>query len=264
MITANFHTHTARCGHAVGEDRDYVTAAIAAGIKVLGFSDHTPYVGFGGNYYSDFRMRPEALADYVESVNYLKEEFKDKIEIRLGLEAEYYPEQFEALLDFIKPYGIEYLILGQHFTESDRYGVYAPYVKDEKAAEKYVDLCIEAMNTGVFSYVAHPDIFGLNRSSPKFAALSEKYCVGAKKANLPLELNFLGLSGGRIYPCREFFKIAAETGNEIIYGRDAHRPDAFFDTETEAKADEWTAQLGLERTEKPDLSRLSEFFGHKM
>ena len=34
---ANYHTHTKRCQHAVGEDREYVEAAIAAGIQVLGF-----------------------------------------------------------------------------------------------------------------------------------------------------------------------------------------------------------------------------------
>ena len=35
-----YHTHTKRCGHAVGEDEEYVIEAIKAGIKDLGFSDH--------------------------------------------------------------------------------------------------------------------------------------------------------------------------------------------------------------------------------
>ena len=43
MIERNFHTHTSRCGHAVGTDEEYVQAAIQAGVKVLGFSDHAPY-----------------------------------------------------------------------------------------------------------------------------------------------------------------------------------------------------------------------------
>ena len=40
MIKANYHTHTARCGHAIGTDEEYVQAAIQAGLKTLGFSDH--------------------------------------------------------------------------------------------------------------------------------------------------------------------------------------------------------------------------------
>ena len=260
MMTANFHTHTFRCGHAAGSDRDFVTAAADAGIKVLGFSDHAPYVGFDGDYYSAFRMRPEALEDYVCSVNALKEEFKDRIEIHLGLETEYYPKLFNKFLEFIKPYGIEYLILGQHFPDSDQYGTYAPYIFDKNAAEYYVDQCIEAMNTGLFSYAAHPDIFGLDRSLPEFSVLSEKYCRGAKEAGLPLELNFLGLSQNRNYPCREFFRIAGKVGNKIIYGIDAHRPEVFSDKETEQKADAWLSEFGLERTENIDICRLRSFF----
>ena len=38
----NMHTHTTRCHHAAGEDREYVEKAIEAGYDVLGFSDHAP------------------------------------------------------------------------------------------------------------------------------------------------------------------------------------------------------------------------------
>ena len=39
---ANYHTHTWRCNHARGTERDYIEQAIASGVKILGFSDHTP------------------------------------------------------------------------------------------------------------------------------------------------------------------------------------------------------------------------------
>ena len=39
---ANYHTHTTRCNHAAGTDREYVEYAIRSGIKILGFADHTP------------------------------------------------------------------------------------------------------------------------------------------------------------------------------------------------------------------------------
>ena len=38
----NYHSHTSRCGHAVGTDEEYVKAAIAAGYQKMGFSDHAP------------------------------------------------------------------------------------------------------------------------------------------------------------------------------------------------------------------------------
>lgn len=263
MTSANYHTHTTRCRHAAGEDREYVEAAIAAGLRILGFSDHTPYVGFDGGYYSSYRMPVEALEDYVESVNSLKKEYSNDIEIHLGLETEYYPELFEGFLDFIRPYEIEYFILGQHFFDSDQYGVYAQFLNDAESCEKYVDQCIEALNTGLFSYVAHPDIFGLDRNSPEFSRLCEKYCLAAKNAGIPLEINLLGLSTGRIYPCNEFFKAASKVGNTVIIGRDAHTPDAFSDRETEEKAEKMIEELCLERTENVDISKLSRFFSYK-
>ena len=42
-MKANYHTHTWRCNHASGNERQYVENAIKAGLEVLGFADHTPY-----------------------------------------------------------------------------------------------------------------------------------------------------------------------------------------------------------------------------
>lgn len=40
MQTFNYHTHTKRCGHADGDDEQYVRAAMMTGFKELGFSEH--------------------------------------------------------------------------------------------------------------------------------------------------------------------------------------------------------------------------------
>ncbi len=42
MMKTNFHTHTFRCGHAVGNEEAMVKSAIEEGIEVLGFSEHVP------------------------------------------------------------------------------------------------------------------------------------------------------------------------------------------------------------------------------
>ena len=41
----NYHTHTSRCGHAIGEDEEYVIEAINASYKGIGFSDHVMLPG---------------------------------------------------------------------------------------------------------------------------------------------------------------------------------------------------------------------------
>ena len=58
----NYHTHTYRCGHATGTDREYVENAIKVGLKTLGFSDHAPYV-FEDGYRSSMRMANVQIND---------------------------------------------------------------------------------------------------------------------------------------------------------------------------------------------------------
>ena len=85
----NYHTHTYRCGHAVGEDEQYVINAIKLGIKKLGFSDHVMLPS--GFDQPGIRGSFAQLEDYLHSIRALKEKYKDQIEIFVGFEAEYYP-----------------------------------------------------------------------------------------------------------------------------------------------------------------------------
>ena len=71
MIKTNWHTHTARCGHAYGTDEEYVQAAIRGGLKTLGFSDHAAYT----TPYPPERMAIEQVPEYIASIRSLKEKY---------------------------------------------------------------------------------------------------------------------------------------------------------------------------------------------
>ena len=118
-MKTNYHTHTYRCKHAMGNDERIVLNAIKADFDILGFSDHTPWPHFPADYDSHVRMEPQYLPEYCGSVNRLREKYKDQIEIHLGLEAEYFPHHMQELLDMKSEYGIEYLIYGAHYDELD-------------------------------------------------------------------------------------------------------------------------------------------------
>ena len=77
-----------------------------------------------------------------------------------------------------------------------------------------------------------------------------KLCRAAKQLSIPLEFNFLGFSDHRIYPSERFFRIAAEVGNEIVLGCDAHHPDAMRAEKTAERATEFLARLGLQPIEE--------------
>ena len=82
----NYHSHTARCGHAWGEDEEFVQSAIAAGFGVLGFSEHTAWPFTDGYQEIDTRqrIRLEELDAYLTDMQTLKEKYKDQIDIRIG------------------------------------------------------------------------------------------------------------------------------------------------------------------------------------
>ena len=233
-MLANYHTHTYRCHHAEGSEKEYIEAAIRGGIKVLGFSDHTPYL-FREPW--QIRMMPEELPGYVETLRALAGRYAGQIELRIGVEAEYYPAHFSALLDLLRENGVQYMILGQHFLGNE---IGEPSsgneTEDAGILERYVAQCEEALQTGLFTYFAHPDLIRFVGSRKIYDRLMQRLCETAKATGTPLEINLLGIRDGRHYPDERFWAIAGAVGNNVILGSDAHRPEDVCDPASERRA----------------------------
>lgn len=244
-MLANYHTHTWRCNHAQGEDAQYPEAAVQAGLKIMGFSDHSPYL-FPDGYYSNFRMRPEELDGYVRSVLSLRKTYAGRLEIPLGLELEYYPKYFPETLSLLRDFPVDYVLLGQHFIGNEWGDPYCALLTGEsRVLRQYVDQCIEAMNTGIFTYLAHPDLIHFQGGDRLYRQEMGRLCREAKSCGIPLELNLLGLRSGRHYPTPAFWEIAAEEGCDAILGRDAHDPQMLLDTATEQRGLELLSSLKI-------------------
>ena len=158
MMLANYHTHTVRCKHAEGTEREYIEAAISEGFKILGFSDHTPQP-YPEGFKSGIRMDMSELEDYTDTLVKLRDEYKDDIQILIGYEVEYTRKYFEPLLKELKKYPRDYIIQGQHHAPNEIDGFYAGFeTTDEAKLKEYVDYTVEGMKTGLFSYLAHPDL----------------------------------------------------------------------------------------------------------
>ena len=229
-MLANYHTHTYRCHHAVGTDREYVETAIARGLKVLGFSDHVP-MPFPDGHESRFRMPRLLLEDYVKSVLDLRDEYKGDVDVRLGFEAEYYPDLFEGMLELLRPYPVDYLLLAQHFNGSEE-AIYNPAMQLSRSAlGQYVDRLVEGLDTGCFSCVAHPDLFHYAGPDRVYAREMARLCERAKTLDIPLEINILGLRTGRNYPCDRFWPLVQAAGCRAVLGCDAHAPEDVADPE---------------------------------
>ena len=250
-MIANYHTHTHRCNHAIGREEEYVQEAMKAGIEILGWADHTPYL-FPNGYYSHFRMRPVQLEGYIRTIQELREKYP--IEMPIGLETEYYPKHFGKLMEFLREYPIDYLILGQHFIGNEYDAPYSGLVtEDREVVKQYCRQSMEAMNTGLFTYFAHPDLIHYKADWKFYMDTVRPMCAEAKQCGLPLEINLLGIREGRHYPNRFFWEVAAEEGCQVILGCDAHNPQAVNDPKAEREALALAKELGLTVLTKAEL-----------
>ena len=227
-----YHTHTSRCGHATGLDEEYVIKAIEYGIKRLGFSDHVIFpkgyeqVGTRGSYYQ--------LDDYIKSINSLKEKYKDKIEIHLGFEAEYMPQMMPYYKKLLDDKVVEYFILGQHCRLDNNKICWYNY---PSALSQYVDEVLEGMSTGIFRYLAHPDLFmwAFPHMDEYVEKEARRLLKGCEEHNVILEININGMNRktyneeGNNYPTGKFYEIAREYNVKFVMGVDAHSPESFSD-----------------------------------
>ena len=244
----NYHTHTKRCGHANGEDEEYVEKAIQNGVKTLGFSDHAPYL-FDIPSPSTHRMEVRAIEDYANSINALKKEYEKDIRILLGFELEYYPKTHEKEMEFLRSVNPEYIILGQHYIYEEHQGYASVGLREDIHLHDYVSQAIEGMQTGDFLYLAHPDLPGCNFSPKVMEKEYLRLCESAKALAIPLEINFLGIQGERQYPNMRFWQLAGAVGNNAVFGVDAHEPNVFLQP-TEDRAREIAKACKLEIIEK--------------
>lgn len=247
----NLHTHTSRCGHAFGTDEEYVLAAIQAGYRVLGFSDHSPYRDYPR---AINHMDWSQLGDYIDSVLYLKEKYRDQIEIHLGMESEYYSYTVDEKWELRGM--LEYMILGQHFLHPSGEGSFFRNCSDEDILEYARGVCA-GMETGMFSYVCHPDVF-LNKQTRFTDACGQAAHMIGKKAEetgLPLEVNIRGIFKGLKefdnglrywYPNYDFWQILSQYDIKCVVGIDAHNPQDLLRLDCIDRAYEELAGLNLQ------------------
>lgn len=244
-MLANYHTHTWRCNHAWGEDREYIEHAIKGGIKVLGFSDHCPWI-FDDGYVSGTRMLPSQLDDYFSSLTALRDEYAADIKIYIGFESEYIPELMEAQNRLLSGYPVDYMILGEHFLGREPDAPYTGFPTDDEAELRaYVDTVIEGLDTGKYKYLAHPDLLNFTGSDEVYERHFMRLCRYLREQDIPVEINLLGVRDGRHYTSERFLRIAQKAQNSVIIGCDAHTPQALSSLPEQEQCAELAKKFGL-------------------
>ena len=235
MFTCNYHTHTKRCGHASGEDEDYVLEAIGCGFQVLGFSDHAMLPDFSEPYKrGDYSL----FQDYCDSIGSLKKKYEKQIEIHIGFEAESFPDYFPYYKELLDGGILDYLILGNHSALGTDKKIYAHFshITNPSQLFLYRDLALKALSTGMFSIFAHPDYFlsSIDNFDSDCKKVSRDLIECAIANDIPLEINLAGIRHGKrkigttlrwIYPTDDFFSLVHRYKAKCYFGQDAHAPN---------------------------------------
>jgi histidinol-phosphatase (PHP family) len=231
---ANYHTHTYRCQHATSDAPAYARVAADGGCEILGFSDHTP---LPDGRWNDTRMRMDELPAYEQAVAEARKACPG-LKILLGMECEYAPE-FGAFYreELLGKRRYDYLIGACHYTPNgNRWLNSFEDLNTTEALRAYCDYTVLSMATGLFAFIAHPDMIGCSNAewTADTAACARDICAASVALKIPLELNANGLrkatimtaDGERpVYPWIPFWQVAAEMGVKIVMNSDAHRPD---------------------------------------
>lgn len=255
MTISSFHTHTRLCKHASGNPVDYVRQATADGCSALGFSDHCPYPD---GTWSASRMTVADVPEYFEMVRAAKAEAAKAaaaFPVFGGFECEWYPAYESWYRDYLlAELGAEFLVYGAHWVSDNGDFWYIAEVDDKRLFRRYIDLSVEGIRTGLYAYMAHPDLFlaGFRHMDAEVTAGCIDIIDAAVGMNMPLEINGLGLQRAKIrgdnglrspYPVREFWELAAERGARIICNADAHRPEDVVKSARDAWA--FAAEIGV-------------------
>ncbi len=235
----DYHTHTFRCKHATGEVIDYAASAVKQGFQVLGISDHTP---FPDGRWNTVRMDINELDNYLAAIEEARTAYPE-LTILKGLECEYVKEFQNFYQDeLLGKYQFDYLISGpHHFLYNGKWTGAHSYIKSKEELQTYTRELIESMASGLFAFVAHPDLFGSSYELWDENAIycSKQILEAAVDLQIPLEVNAHGFKkplketpqGKRPpYPLYPFWEMAAEYDKlRVIVNSDAHQPENIGD-----------------------------------
>ena len=236
MYPRNLHTHTWRCKHALGEPLDYCQPALAAGLRVLGFSDHAPQPDDRWNH---VHMESYEIDDYLEAIDIARKCYAGRLKVLSGFECEYRRDHHHYFADELRA-KCDYLIGGAHWYPDPEHGEEWPCtfydIRSPRDMRLFTNYTVEMISSGLFSFIAHPDVFA--HSYFDWNADAEACCrdilQAAADCKVPLELNALGFRrppvetpfGNRApYPYLPFWELAAEYPVEVVCNSDAHQPE---------------------------------------
>lgn len=226
---ADYHLHTARCGHASGSMEEYVRQAVDSGVSDVGFSDHLP---LGPDRRHGHTMAMFEMDSYLEEIADLRQRYP-RVRILSGGEVGLYAGFEDDLQELCDRFPLDYIIGSVHyFADSFVFGDQDCHMSRQKRQHE-IHACFDLYRRGVESSLI--DVIGhLDAVRCLFPDDDEIISEGAATVleaaaarGTILELNTSGLrkSAGAMFPSLPLLERACSAGVPVCLGSDAHTPD---------------------------------------
>lgn len=232
-MKSNFHTHTTFCdGESTAEEM--VLSAIEKGFSAIGFSAHgtTPF---------DLRYCMQDTEGYIAEIRRLKEQYKERIEIYLGIEEDAGAPVDRSRFDYIIGSSHYLLAKGEYLPIDSGYDYFARCLS---AFGGNPLLLAEAYYSAFCNYIRErkPDIIGhfdlitkYEETNPsglledsRYHEIAEKYLKEAVKSGCIFEVNTNAVAKGyraTPYPYENLLRLLQRLDAKIILSSDSHRAD---------------------------------------
>ncbi len=247
MTLSSYHTHST---FSDGKNtlEEMVQSAIEQGCGEIGFSDHAPMA-----FDCDWSIKAEKIEEYKRQALSLKEKYKDKIKIYLGIEQDYYS---------VPANGYDYIIGSVHFVYKD--GEYIPVDINADEVKGYVDrlyggdvygycedyfkLVKDVYNKTKCQIIGHFDLVTkfnermplIDINHPRYVNAVDDALSELLKTPAIFEINTGAISRGyrtTPYPDDRTLDIIAKTGKPFVITSDTHNADTItFNFEERKKA----------------------------
>lgn len=235
----DLHTHHKRCNHASGEIKDYIEAGIENGLDIIGISDHSPFFNSElDQLHPKVAMGKSEFKHYVDEVLRLKEEYKNKINVLLGVESDFFPGKMDAYVKEYTKYPFDYIIGSVHsvnnlsiFNRNRWKKLNKTQIMEVK--DKYYNIIARSAKSGYFQILGHID--AMKGFYPEFSEIKSSSLEHTLKMigeeSIAIEVNTSGKmkACGGWYPSDAILERALHYRLDITFGSDAHTPERVGD-----------------------------------
>jgi len=235
-IVYDSHIHTYLCKHAIGKPDEYVSAADRRGLQGIVITCHNP-VPY--DWSPEYRMELDEFDEYISLVARTREEWRGKVDVRLGMEFDYIPGMENWIETLMKRAPFQYRLGSVHAPITDYMDrfFYGDFLGFQRI---YFDHIAQAAETGLFHAIAHPDVVKhaiprhwrveeimdeMKRSLDRIAAAGTALEFNTSGANkIPSEMN----------PGMEMLLEMKARDIPVVIGSDSHTPARVGDRFVEA------------------------------